>query len=206
MEEIFTRIYENNEWGTNHNEEYKGSSGDGSDIEYNMTYYIPFLKQFIVNNNIKSIIDLGCGDFRCGPFIYNDLDISYIGYDTYKKVIDYNKKNNVNNKYKFNCIDFFKEVEKIESGDLYILKDVLQHWSLESIYDFLDKIVILKKFKYILIINCGYQKIDNTTISCGQWRPLSSIYYPLKRYNPIILGNYHTKEISLIKRSLFKVE
>lgn len=203
MEEIFTRIYENNEWGTNHNNEYNGSSGDGSDIEYNKIYYIPFLQQFIVNNHIKSIVDLGCGDFRCGPLIYDNLDISYNGYDIYKKLIDYNKKQNKNiDKYKFNYLDFFKEIEKIESGDLCILKDVLQHWELESIYIFLDKMVLLKKFKYILIINCGYQTIDNTTIQCGQWRPLSYKYYPLKKYHPILMGYYHSKEISLIPLSL----
>ncbi len=198
MEEIFTRIYEQNEWGTNHNEEYKGSSGNGSDIEYNKTYYIPFLKQFIVNNDIKKVIDLGCGDFRCGPLIYDDLDIQYVGYDIYKKIIDYNSKKYDSNKYLFNYLDFNKKLEKIEDGDICIIKDVLQHWSLEEIYSFLDKMVFLKKFKYVLIVNCGYQNIDNTEIQCGHWRPLSCKYYPLKKYDTQLLGYYHSKEISLI--------
>ena len=35
MEQIFTNVYENNQWGSNNNTEYNGSSGEGSDIDYN---------------------------------------------------------------------------------------------------------------------------------------------------------------------------
>jgi hypothetical protein len=83
MESVFTHIYENNVWGNNNSTNYNGSSGSGSDIDYNRHNYIPFLKKFIIDNNIKTIIDLGCGDFRCGTLIYDDLDILYNGYDTY---------------------------------------------------------------------------------------------------------------------------
>ena len=83
MELIFTNVYENKLWGDNNNNtEYKGSSGSGSDINYNINTFVPFLKQFIVDNNIKNVVDLGCGDFRCGKLIYDDLDILYTGYDT----------------------------------------------------------------------------------------------------------------------------
>ena len=92
MEECFTRVYETNEWGNNHSGEYKGSSGEGSAVDFNKNTYIPFLKKFITNNNIKSVVDLGCGDFRCGKLIYDDLNVSYIGYDTYKKVVEHNLK------------------------------------------------------------------------------------------------------------------
>ena len=70
MEQTFTNIYETNAWGNNQNVEYSGSSGDGSLIEYNKDTYVPFLKKFITDNNIKTIVDLGCGDFQCGKLIY----------------------------------------------------------------------------------------------------------------------------------------
>ncbi len=79
------------------------------------------------------------------------------------------------------------------------LKDVIQHWSLDNIYTFLDYLVNHKKFKYILICNCCNQKCDNTDIKNGDFRPLSCDYLPLKKYNPIKLYNYHSKEISVIK-------
>ena len=90
MQQVFTNIYERCVWGNNGARLYNGSSGGGSDVEFNLNTYIPFLKKFIRDNKIETICDLGCGDFRCGKIIYNDLDITYTGYDAYKKVIDYN--------------------------------------------------------------------------------------------------------------------
>jgi hypothetical protein len=198
MEDIFTEIYEKSIWGNNNNLEYSGSSGSGSDIYYNKDSYVPFLKKFITDNNIKKIVDLGCGDFKCGKLIYDDLDIHYTGYDTYKKIIEYNSKQFSKIKYSFIHLDFYNNKETIINGDMCILKDVLQHWSLDSIYNFLDYLIDSKKFKYILICNCCNQKQDDTDIENGSGRPLSCKYFPLKKYNPIKLYNYNTKEVSII--------
>jgi len=62
MEDFFTYTYENKIWGDNNNKEYNGSSGGGSDVDYNKNTYVPFLKNFISINKIKDIVDLGCGD------------------------------------------------------------------------------------------------------------------------------------------------
>ena len=199
MEQVFTSVYENNLCGWNNNAEYNGSSGPGSAIDYNKDSYVPFLKKFIIDNNIKNIVDLGCGDFRCGKLIYDDLDVSYFGYDAYQKVIDYNSKQHSFPKYSFIQLDFCNNKENIINGELCILKDVIQHWSLDNIYTFLDYLVEYKKFKYILICNCCYQTQNNTTIENGDFRPLSCDYFPLKKYNPIKLYNYHSKEVSVIE-------
>jgi len=198
MEECFTKLYESNTWGNNKMIDYTGSSGYGSSIIYNKDTFIPFLKKFITDNNIKNIVDLGCGDFICGKLIYDDLDIVYTGYDAYKKVIDFNSKTYSLPKYSFIHLDFCNNKKDIINGDLCILKDVIQHWSLDNIYTFLDYIVENKKFKYILICNCCNQSKDDTNIPNGDWRPLSCEYFPLKKYNPIKLYNYHTKEVSVI--------
>jgi len=199
MEQCFTNVYENNLWGNNNITEYNGSSGDGSSLKFNTDTYVPFLKKFITDNNIKNIVDFGCGDFICGKIIYDDLDILYTGYDTYKKVIDYNSKQHSLPKYSFIHLDFCNNKENIINGELCILKDVIQHWSLNNIYTFLDYLVESKKFKYILICNCCNQKQDNTNIDNGGWRELSCDYLPLKKYNPIKLYNYHSKEVSVIE-------
>lgn len=151
MEEIFTKVYESNLWGNNKIDEYNGSSGRGSEINFNKDTYVPFLKKFITDNNIKNIVDLGCGDFICGKLIYDDLDILYTGYDAYKKVIDHHLKNHSLPKYSFIHLDFYNNKENIVNGELCILKDVLQHLALDNIYTFLDYLIEHKKFKYILI-------------------------------------------------------
>jgi hypothetical protein len=199
MEEIFTNIYEENIWGNNNNSEYSGSSGGGSDIDYNKETYVPFLRRFIYNRKIKNIVDLGCGDFRCGKMIYDKFDISYTGYDAYKKIIDYNTKNYPTEKYSFIHLDFYNNKETIINADLCILKDVIQHWSLDSIYNFLDYLVENKKFKYILICNCSHQTTDNTDIQTGGGMPLSCDFLPLKKYNAKKLYTYNTKEVSVIE-------
>ena len=101
-------------------------------------------------------------------------------------------------KYNFVHLDFWAHKENIINGDLCILKDVLQHWSLANIYAFLDFVVLHKKFKYILITNCCVRARDDLDIADGYWRPLSCDYLPLKKYNPQKLGTYNTKEVCLI--------
>lgn len=199
-EYIFTKMYEDCIWGNNFNQYYKGSSGDATSLNYNLETYIPFLKKFILENNIKTIVDLGSGDFRCGRELYENLDITYYGYDVYKKVIDYLTLFFDKPKYNFIHLDFINFKENIVDADLCIIKDTLQHLSNNSIYELLD--YINHKFKYILIINCGYQNQDNTNINNGEWRPLSCDFLPLKKYNPIKLFNYNTKEVSLIKNNI----
>jgi len=197
MERVFTNIYENKVWGDNNNPEYNGSSGGGSDLDYNKDTYVPFLKKFIVDNNIKNIVDLGCGDFKCGKLIYDDLDIKYTGYDAYKKMIDFNLKQHSLPKYFFEHLNFFDNKEIIINGDLCILKDVLQHWKMDEIYAFLDYLIENKFFKYILICNCCNQTKDNPDNEARS-TPLSINFFPLKKYNPSKLYNFHTKEVSVI--------
>ena len=38
--QLFTEVYETSTWGTNNDNEYKGSSGGGSAVEYNINSYI----------------------------------------------------------------------------------------------------------------------------------------------------------------------
>lgn len=197
MKRIFTMVYERQMWGDNGDSRYKGSSGSGSSIENNKEY-IPFLKKFIKDNEIETVVDLGCGDFRCGGLIYNDLNVKYTGYDAYKKVVDNNSQNFAKPKFEFIHLDFCKKMKKLKKSDLCIIKDVIQHWSLDHIYTFMDYLVKSKKFKYVLLINCAYQTSDNTEIHTGDFRPLSYQFLPLKKYNPVKLLRYGLKEILLL--------
>jgi hypothetical protein len=52
-------------------------------------------------------------------------------------------------------------------------------------------------FKYILICNCCNQTED-TPNNNDRSTPLSSNFFPLKKYNPVKLYSYHTKEVSVI--------
>ena len=198
MEHIFTQVYETNEWGNNNVADYNGSSGAGSSVDFNQKSYVPFLKKFITDKGIQTVVDLGCGDFRCGKLIYEELNVTYTGYDAYKKVLNYNTTQHSLPKYSFLHLDFFNNKECIVNADLCILKDVIQHWSLEAIYAFLDYLVEQKKFKYILICNCGQQTKDNPNMQTGGSSPLSCAFLPLKKYNAVKVYTYNNKEGSVI--------
>jgi hypothetical protein len=197
-EEIFTNIYTRCYWGSNQDKKYKGSSGQGSALNFNKDTYIPFVRDFIKEKNIQTVVDLGCGDFRCGPTLYDDLDITYHGYDAYKSLIGKHLEEIISPKYNFYHLDFFEKKEEIVSGDLCILKDVLQHWSTSDIYIFLDYLTITKKFKYILITNCSHQHSVKREIKTGDYRPLTCEELPLKQYGAVKQMSWDTKEVSLI--------
>jgi hypothetical protein len=194
---IFTSVYENKVWGNNQHLEYDGSSGDGSFLEKN-SEYISLLKAFIKDKSIKTVVDLGCGDWKCGSALYDDLPIQYTGYDAYEKIVTFNKKAHGSSKYIFTHMDFLNKPGEINSSDLCIIKDVLQHWPLESIYAFLDYITTCGKFKYIVVTNCMWQKQANTQIQMGEFRPLSKDFLPLKKYNPKLLLSYNAKDVLLL--------
>jgi hypothetical protein len=195
--DIFTTIYETCAWGDNRHDKYKGTSGGGSDVAFNIDSYIPCLKNFIQIHAIQSVVDLGCGDFRCGSILYDVIDVKYHGYDAYSKVIEHNRETHSADKYTFTHMDIYNQKEDIVGGDLCILKDILQHWTLEEIYVFMDYLTTCKKFKYILICNCCNQTSDNPSNE-GRSVPLSIAYLPLKKYSPHLLLNYNSKEVSFI--------
>lgn len=202
MEPIFTAIYEDRIWGDNRQEEYRGSSGGGSDVEYNRRHYVPFLKGFIQEYGVRTVVDLGCGDFRCGPLIYEGLDVKYTGYDTYRAMVEHHQKQTEllpPSTYTFHALDFYQEREQLVGADLCILKDVLQHWSQEHIRTFLDDVIRRRLYRLILICNCSAQRSDRDDIQDGGWRPLSATMEPLRSYGARVVYRYDTKEVSLIE-------
>ena len=199
MPVIFTNMYNNLAWGDKHCQQYSGSSGPGSFLNIN-SQYISFLQKFINDNNIKVIVDIGCGDFATGSAIYDNLNIYYFGYDVYEEIIKYDMIQHLPEyKYHFDVLDCYNNMKAIPVGDLYIIKDVFQYWSNNSINGLLNYLIQHKRCKYILIVNSCSQKYDNVDTKTGQYRELSCDYNPLKQFNPEKILNYNSKEVSLIR-------
>jgi hypothetical protein len=194
IEQVFNDIYDNKRWG-----EYdsRGSSGPGSHISQARPF-LEFIQDFIDANSkeIKTIYDIGCGDMQYTRHL--DLSkVNYTGVDCVKSVIKQNKLIFETENVKFK----YKEISrhKFDYADLYIIKDVLQHLNNEIVYNFLDYITEEKLAKYIVICNCCDQKEDDEDVpEIGQTRPLDGNFLPLKKYNPIVLKKYSTKQICLI--------
>lgn len=154
---VFNSIYKAALW--------KNGSGSGSDPTL-LSDYISFLQKFFIEHDIKSITDIGCGDWQ----YMSKLDLSkikYTGYDVSKYIIEKVKKVYETNNIKFEYYD--GDFNKIESADLAICKDVLQHLPLNYIQNFKNN---LYKFKYALIVNDFAEISLNTDIKIGECRPL----------------------------------
>jgi len=181
----FTQIYNNNYWGN--------GSGAGSYIE-NTQIYNNTLIEFIKKNNITKITDIGCGDWQSSNLIYEQLsNIDYLGIDCVKTVIEQNKIKYP--QYQFMNLDIICNMDLLRDSELYIVKDVLQHWMLNDIYNFLD-CLITKNFKYIIITNNGNQYEDDLELNAyiGNGRGLHSRFLPLKKYNSLHLLDYYGGE------------
>lgn len=155
--EVFNSIYLNSVWG--------GDSGGGSRKE-NTGDYRKFLHQFIQEKGIKSITDLGIGDYQ----VYNDMDfcnaypnITLRGYDISSVVLE-RIKDFATDKISFSLGDARKQKP---TTDLVIIKDVMIHWSNQDVEEFVQD---LPKSKYILVSH----DIKNATeedITPGNFRP-----------------------------------
>lgn len=197
MEKVFSSIYKNCSWGSNGHSKYHGSSGDGSSPEYNVDY-IEFVRNFIKDNNIKSVSDGGCGDWRLGYSLFNDMNIEYNGYDVYLELIDFLKTEYTNPKFNFTHLDIFNDRDQIKDADLFIIKDVMQHWDDATTKEFVDWIINTKKFKFVLITNCSSGRVGMTQEGLtGGWRGLSCDHYIFKNKGFLPVLKYHTKEVML---------
>jgi len=192
--EEFVKIYNTNYW--------INGSGSGSFIE-NTKEYNNYIVDFIKKNNIKSITDIGCGDWQSSYLIYNQFDnIDYLGLDCVNSVIEKNKENHP--KYKFFRLDILCNIDLIRDSEVYIIKDVLQHWKLKDIYCFLDQLVT-KQFKYIIITNNGNQGCHDNELNAyiGKGRGLHSSFLPLQKYNAEPLLDFfggENKHMCVIKK------
>ena len=136
--DVFDQIYRDNVWGDG-----KGS-GIGSDAEH-VRPYTRFLQQFLRDRNIRSVVDLGCGDwqFSC------ELDLSgikYHGVDVATSVIESNRQSFQADNIEFSVLDTYTALPK---ADLLICKDVLMHLGWEEVSRIIRE--AFPKYQFILI-------------------------------------------------------
>jgi hypothetical protein len=144
-EEIFTEIYEKNLWGEAPDGR-KFCSGLGTTDE-NVEKYIGVLKDFIDENKVESIFEIGCGDFSIMKSVIDQSLIKYTGSDVVKNVTDHLSDSYGNELTKFLHMDAIKST-RFPSADLCIIRQVLQHLNNDQISEIIRK---TEGFKYVVI-------------------------------------------------------
>lgn len=188
MKEVFSSIYKNKKWldvvGT--------ESGPGSSIECSQSY-LQFLDTFVKQHEIKSILDLGCGDLNLMKH-FDFSSLYYKGIDIVDCVIQTNIE-----RYKRENVEF--ETSSITDYDfnvpfdLIICKDVLQHLSSTNVLKILGKI---KNFKYSLFTNDFDETNFNNPILDGDYTAIDLKNSP---YNALGEYVFEWKSFIFLKRT-----
>lgn len=184
--EIFTEIYKNNMWGGEEGEFWSGSGSHNEQIDG----YAIIIASFIKQNNINQIIEIGCGDFYVTKNVLAHLNetkhnYNYVGYDIVKDLISKNKMQFESQNVKFFCKDSC--TQNILSGELLIIRQVLQHLDNESIEKIVNK---FNNYKFIIVtehqpsVKEGiiYNK-DKVTDGNIRLESLSGIYLEYEPFN-----------------------
>jgi len=189
MKERFEEIYQKNEWSY--------GSGHGS-LLINNEGYIEFLEKFMEKNNILSVLDLGCGDWQFSKKI-DWTGIQYKGYDIVESVVNNNNKRYSSNNISFHV--FSDNFSKLPEVDLLIVKDVLQHWSKETIDNFIPS---LNRYKFSLITNCvGFDETLNDLVEDGGFSNLD-LRLPPYNINLEEVYKYTNKKPWFLPKLFFK--
>jgi len=164
-QEIFEDIYKKNAWGN--------GSGDGSKLDYNKPF-LNFLQKYVKDNNIKTILELGCGDFNLMKH-FNFNGLKYFGVDIVESLIAENDKNYRKPNVKF----FYDDIRgfKFERDyDLVLIKDVLIHLDNSSV---LQVLYNARNVKKLLTVNdYNPRGNNNNNINTGAFRSLDLNDWP----------------------------
>lgn len=162
--QAFNYIYSHKKWGEDKIKCKKYYSGKGSYEEQYVLPYIAVIRAMIKDRGIKSIVDLGCGDFNVGKAIMEDtVNVKYVGVDIVQGMIDelseeYGAKN-----IDFKCLDIVDN--DLPEADLCLIRQVLQHLDNDEIQQILSK---LDKYKYVVITEHVTEKSMAKKYNCDK--------------------------------------
>lgn len=152
---IFQDIYKNNVWGENKagRHFFSGYGSRGEAVEIYAERMAELLRGHVAELGASiTVIDLGCGDFYVGSALMAKVpDLTYVGCDIVPDLIADNTKNYANEQISFRPLDIVKD--PLPEGDVYLVRQVLQHLSNADIMTFLRRL----RCKYLYVTE-GYPK------------------------------------------------
>jgi len=187
----FSEIYQHDHW--------EAGSGIGSMMEH-VKPYLAFLAEFIRNNTIRSVVDVGCGDWQFSSAM-DWSGISYRGFDLVEPVIAANRARFGADNITF---DVMEEATVLPRADLAICKDVMQHLPNGDVAALLQR--LKENYRYALVTNDIFPDVNrNGDIAYGGWRALRLDEPPFREQGPVLLrydvkhGERHwTKDVRLV--------
>ena len=143
LEEIFTDIYHKNAWGGEPGQFYSGTGTHNP----NTAIYVENVVRLIKERDIKSILDIGCGDFTIMQRVTAAAPtVQYLGVDLVSSMIENHRQKFQNDRVQFSVLNAVSD--PLPPADLVTIRQVLQHLSNAHIQVILQK---LAHHKYVLI-------------------------------------------------------
>ena len=157
MKEVFADIIRNGKWSQH-------PCGPGSTMKYT-AHLRKNLVPFLLEHEIKSVLDLPCGDFSWMSTTEIDKKFRYIGADIVDEMIRENKA-------KYPDVDFRVldlTIDKLPAVDVLFCRDCLLHL---SFYDIEKAFVNIARsdIKYVLLSNWNESFNNERDIETGSWR------------------------------------
>jgi SAM-dependent methyltransferase len=177
-QDIFTHIYHTGLWADS-----ETVSGHGSKVCETIEIR-KALPKLIKELDIKSILDLPCGDFNWMKTVTLD-GIEYIGADIVPDLVARNQTLYSAANKKFVCLDLVKDM--VPAADLVLCRDCLVHLTFKDIFTALEN---LKKSRSKYLLVTTYINLSsNKDIPVGDWRPLNLQLPPFNFPQPLIIIN-----------------
>lgn len=176
--ETFEKVYWRRQWGE--------GCGSGSRPS-TTTEYRRLLRALLKQWSVRRVVDLGCGDWEFSCLV-DWTGIEYLGIDVVAAIIESNIVKYSSPTIQFECADI--RSISIPAADLLIIKDVLQHWPIVEIQQFLTRM----RGQRMLITNThriGFRP-GNYDISAGRFRPLSLLAFPFNVRGAQVVLEYAT--------------
>lgn len=135
-------------------------SGDGSTAAYTSSWRA-FIQDFMRQNNVRSVLDFGCGDWQFSKLI-DWGDRVYFGVDVVGGLIHRLRKEHGGPNR------FFQEIDPLAPSlpgpvDLLIVKDVLQHLSNADILQLLPRFKVARHWLLVNDKSAGGKNPDTKT-------------------------------------------
>lgn len=145
--DVFEKIYEEKWWGASDIKNRKYSSGDGTRDKEIVGEYVDAVTNFLSKNeDLKSGLDLGCGDFSVGVEFCNLFE-DYKAMDVAKNIIKENKEIYKSKNVRFSVLDLTSG--QIPQTNVILVRQVLQHLSNTEIKKFVKNIE--GKFQHLIV-------------------------------------------------------
>jgi hypothetical protein len=179
LKETFQDVYTNWRFGG----WPESKSGPGSTME-ETDIIRQQIKQLVKDKEIKSVVDVPCGDFNWMKDIVYNFE-KYTGCDIVPEMIQDNQKF-ANSIISFKELDLTQDGIEIPEGDLLIVRDVLGHLPLEGGQKAIANI-LKSKCKYLLTTtwyslndpNYTHENRDNTVTVEANWDRGAAAFYPV---------------------------